>query len=314
MIEHMPVWLGFAVILAYLLDQIFGDPIALPHPIVYFGRMISFIEKRWNKGVHRLLKGGFVSVGLIVGVYFFFEGLFWVAESISIYLTLIFTTIFFFYGLANRTLISEGRKVFMVLETEGLDAGRKQLSRIVGRDTSALSSQQIKKATLETMAENLSDGVVAPIFWYAVLGVPGIMAYKIVNTLDSMIGYKNERYLYYGRVAAYIDDAANYIPARLTAMLMIFISCSNKALRFVFKYGNKHSSPNAGYPEAALAGILNVQFGGPNFYNGQYVDKPFIGENDRELCVDDVQRTVRINQLVCLMSVILCVVIRFVIL
>jgi len=314
MIEYLQYGLILAVVLAYLLDLLIGDPISLPHPIVYFGRMIAFFEKRCNKGNNRMLKGALVNVGLIAGVFLLFFAFMWLAQSATMYLFLALTIIFFFYGLANRTLITEGVQVFVVLETQGLQAGRTQLSRIVGRDTSELSEQQIKKAALETMAENLSDGVVAPIFWYAVAGIPGMMTYKMINTLDSMIGYKSERYLYYGRIAAYIDDVANYIPARLTALLMVVVSGSARAFRFMFKFGRKHSSPNAGYPESALAGLLNVQFGGPNYYNGTYVDKPFIGEVERELNMGDVIRTSRINQLVCLFSVILCVVIRYVIL
>ncbi len=311
MTEQVQYWLGGAVVMAYLIDQFLGDPVFLPHPIVYFGRIIAFFEKQWNKGKHRLLKGAIVSIGLTAGVFTLFFGLMWLAESISVYLLLILTFTFFFYGLANRTLINEGRQVFTVLEKDGIEAGRKQLSRIVGRDTSELSKQQVKKATLETMAENLSDGVVAPIFWYTILGVPGMMAYKMINTQDSMIGYKSERYLHYGRVAAYIDDIANFIPARLTAILMVVVAFSFQALQYIFKYGRKHSSPNAGYPEAALAGILSVQFGGPGYYNGTCVQKPFIGKKDRQLTMGDIVKTIRINQLVCLVSVILCVIIRY---
>jgi len=314
MIEYLQYGLIVSVVLAYLLDQLIGDPVLLPHPIVYFGRLIAWFEKRWNNNSMRLLKGAVISTVLISSVFLFFYGLIYISESISVYLVWIITFIFFFYGLANRTLINEGRQVFRVLERDGIEAGRKQLSRIVGRDTSELSAQQIRKATLETMAENLSDGVVAPIFWFTVLGVPGMMAYKMINTLDSMIGYKNERFLLYGRVAAYIDDVANYVPARITALFMVVLTFSVKGLHYIFKYGNKHSSPNAGYPEAALAGLLNVQFGGPNFYHGNYVDKPYIGENDRALQMGDVLKTIRVNQLVCLLCVALCVIIRYVIL
>jgi adenosylcobinamide-phosphate synthase len=215
---------------------------------------------------------------------------------------------------ANKTLIKEGKAVFDVLENQGLEAGRKQLSRIVGRDTSQLSAQQIRKAALETMAENLSDGVVAPVFWFALLGIPGMMAYKMTNTLDSMIGYKNERYLYFGRVAAYVDDVLNYIPARITALLMVLLSLSWRGLRYIVKFGRKHSSPNAGYPEAALAGILNVQFGGPNYYHGQYVDKPYIGEQERSLIFDDIKITSRVNHGVAFVVIQLCVLLRYIML
>lgn len=186
----------------------------------------------------------------------------------------------------------------MVFEAvdRSLDEGRKQVARIVGRDTSALSAQEVRTAALETLAENLSDGVIAPLFWYAVLGVPGMMAYKMVNTLDSMIGYRNERYRQFGCIAARIDDVANYIPARLTALLMILVSRRFSLLRFVGKYGSRHASPNSGYPEAALAGILNCRFGGPHYYFGEEVWKPFIGNNERALTTEDMKKAVCVNR------------------
>lgn len=186
----------------------------------------------------------------------------------------------------------------MVFEAvdRSLDEGRKQVARIVGRDTSALSAQEVRTAALETLAENLSDGVIAPLFWYAVLGVPGMMAYKMVNTLDSMIGYRNERYCQFGCIAARIDDVANYIPARLTALLMILVSGRFSLLRFVGKYGSRHASPNSGYPEAALAGILNCRFGGPHYYFGEEVWKPFIGNNERALTTEDMKKAVCVNR------------------
>ncbi|MCT4589036.1 MAG: adenosylcobinamide-phosphate synthase CbiB [Carboxylicivirga sp.] len=311
MIETTALLTISAVIIAYFLDWVFGDPVKLPHPIVYFGKAISAFEKKLNKGSNRLLKGALSSILLILCVF----GIFFLLSKwflhISPYAYLAFTSIFFFYGIANRTLIKEGRDVFKVLERDGLIAGRQQLSRIVGRDTSQLNEQQIRKAALETMAENLSDGVVAPIFWFALLGIPGMMAYKMINTLDSMIGYKNERYILYGRIAAYIDDVANYLPARITAFFMAIAGLSGLALQFIFKYGHQHSSPNAGYPESALAGILNVRFGGPNIYHGQLFKKPFIGLNERNLVYKDVQITARINHIVCLMCILITTIINF---
>ena len=178
-----------------------------------------------------------------------------------------------------------------------LEEGRKQVARIVGRDTSNLNAQEIRTAALETLAENLSDGVIAPLFWYLLLGVPGMMAYKMVNTLDSMIGYKNERYKDFGCFAARMDDVANYIPARITAFLMVLSSGRLSLLSFVKKYGNQHASPNSGYPEAALAGILDCRFGGPHNYFGEEVWKPFIGVNDRMLTTADMTKAVRINRM-----------------
>ena len=212
--------------------------------------------------------------------------------------------IIIFYCLAGTTLIREVRAVFLALD-RSLDEGRKQVARIVGRDTSELSAQEVRTAALETLAENLSDGVIAPLFWLAVLGTPGMLAYKMVNTLDSMIGYKTERYKDFGCWAARIDDVANYIPARLTALLMGVADFSLLPFHFSLKYGRNHASPNSGYPEAALAGILNCRFGGPHYYFGELFDKPYIGENERELTTADMKKAVRINRTAEVLMVIL---------
>lgn len=248
-----------------------------------------------NVGSARVWKGGLVSAVLIAGVYLFTFFFLRVTEEYSIVLTALIKALLIFCCLAGTTLIREVRMVFEAVD-RSLDEGRRQVGRIVGRDTSALSAQEVRTAALETLAENLSDGVIAPLFWYAVLGVPGMMAYKMVNTLDSMIGYRNERYRQFGCIAARIDDVANYIPARLTALLMIIVSGRLSLFRFVGKYGSRHASPNSGYPEAALAGILNCRFGGPHYYFGEEVWKPFIGDNERVLTTADMRKAVSVNQ------------------
>ncbi len=186
----------------------------------------------------------------------------------------------------------------MVFEAvdESTEKGRLQLSRIVGRDTSGLDPQQIRTAALETLAENLSDGVIAPLFWFALLGAPGMLAYKMINTLDSMIGYKNERYLLFGRFAARLDDAANYIPARITALVMLLVSRKLAKTKQVFQDGEKHASPNAGYPEAASAAILGCRFGGPNYYFGKLVEQPFIGTIQKILTNEDLNTSLKVNK------------------
>lgn len=304
-----------ALLIGWLLDLKFGDPERLPHPVVWFGKMIAACEHLWNSGSHRKLKGGLVAVGLILAVFLLTslvdEALFQLHSPFSI-LRLLFETLIVFYCLAGTTLIREVRQVFLALD-RSLDDGRRQVARIVGRDTSELSAQEVRTAALETLAENLSDGVVAPLFWFALLGVPGMLSYKMVNTLDSMIGYRTERYRDFGCVAARIDDVANYVPARLTAFLMILCSGSrnlHSLFAFVRRYGRQHASPNSGYPEAALAGILDCRFGGPHLYFGELFKKPFIGENDRELTTKDMQRAVRINRKVEGMMIALVVIIQ----
>ena len=294
MIAILPLFIG------WVLDLIFGDPAKLPHPIVWFGKAIAFFEHRLNKGSHRKLKGALVAISLIVSVFI-------VTYLIRHYLYLlpsitgrgwgwVFDSIIIFFCLAGTTLIREVRQVFLAVD-RSLEEGRKQVARIVGRDTTELSAQEVRTAALETLAENLSDGVIAPLFWLAILGLPGMMAYKMVNTLDSMIGYKTERYKDFGCWAAHIDDIANYIPARLTALLMATASPRKGLLRFIWRNGRRHASPNSGYPEAALAGILNCRFGGPHYYFGQLFDKPYIGENERELTTVDMKHAVRINRI-----------------
>ena len=284
------------LLLGWMLDLLFGDPARLPHPIVWFGKTIAFGEHRLNKGNRRMLKGAVMSVVLIALV---FAATWLVRYMLTTYLspvtTLVFDVLAIFYCLAGTTLIREVRAVFLALD-RSLEEGRRQVARIVGRDTSELSAQEVRTAALETLAENLSDGVIAPLFWFAVLGVPGMLAYKMVNTLDSMIGYKTERYRDFGCWAAHIDDVANYIPARLTALLMVMAAGKPRLMRFVWKNGRRHASPNSGYPEAALAGILDCRFGGPHYYFGQLFPKPYIGENDRPLTTADMRRSVSINR------------------
>ena len=293
-----------ALLIGWLLDLIFGDPVRLPHPIVWFGRMIAFGEKHLNRGTHRQLKGALLAVSLIVGVFALAWGIHSYLSLLSSQLSVIFDVLIIFYCLAGTTLIREVRQVFLALD-RSLDEGRAQVARIVGRDTSELSAQEVRTAALETLAENLSDGVIAPLFWLMLLGTPGMLAYKMVNTLDSMIGYHTERYLQFGCWAARIDDVANYIPARLTALLMILPYIKLPITHFVHRYGRNHASPNSGYPEAALAGILNCRFGGPHKYFGEVFDKPYIGENERELTTADMKTAVRVNRTAEIMMVVI---------
>ncbi len=282
------------LIIGILLDTLLGDPRWLPHPIRLFGRTITLFEKHLNSGINLKLKGLITTLILTTTTFSIFFLILIKLQHID-YAYMIFSGLFVFYGLANRSLITEALKVKRTLSTSGLTAGRKQLSYIVGRDTEKLSENQIRTAVLETLAENLSDGVIAPLFYYAIGGVPLMMTYKMVNTLDSMIGYKNRRYKNFGFAAAKLDDILNFIPARITALLMVTITLSKRGFKFIFKYGNKHSSPNAGYPEAALAGILNCRFGGPNIYHNKIVEKPYIGTDNREITSKDINKSCVIN-------------------
>lgn len=284
-----------SLLVGWLLDLFLGDPAWLPHPVVGFGKMIAFGEHGLNKGRRRKAKGALMAVLLIVAVFVLVWLIRYNLGAVNLWLAMSFDTLCIFFCLAGTTLIREVREVFRAVD-RSLEEGRTQVARIVGRDTSELSAQEVRTAALETLAENLSDGVIAPLFWLALLGTPGMLAYKMVNTLDSMMGYKTERYKDFGCWAARIDDVANFIPARLTALLMVLVAGKPHLVRFVWHNGRRHASPNSGYPEAALAAILNCRFGGPHTYFGQLFHKPYIGENDRQLTTTDMKTAVCVNR------------------
>lgn len=282
------------LITGIILDKALGDPMWLPHPVVGFGKTIHSFEKRLNKGKNRKFKGALTALFLVIATFSISWLVIDTLYSFHNTIGVIVSSIVVFFCLAGKTLVNEVRMVFSALN-RSLEEGRTQVSRIVGRDTSQLTAQEVRTAALETLAENLSDGVIAPLFWFCLLGVPGIMTYKMINTLDSMIGYKNERYKDFGCWAAHIDDIANYIPARLTALLMVMAVGKPNLIKFVIKYGKCHASPNSGYPEAALAGILDGRFGGPHSYFGEMVYKPFIGTTERIFTLGDAKKAIRIN-------------------
>ncbi|WP_282080479.1 adenosylcobinamide-phosphate synthase CbiB [Aquimarina algiphila] len=282
------------LIIGYVLDLILGDPRWLPHPIRLFGNTIAIGEKKMNTGSFIFVKGMLLTLLLVSIVLLFF----YTAQKLLQLFPIgyyIFTSIFVFFALANKSLIDEGKAVFKALK-QGVNQGRKRLSWIVGRETDQLNEQQIKTAVFETMSENLSDGVIAPLFYYALFGISGAMGYKMINTLDSMIGYKSERYINFGKFAAKLDDVVNYLPARITAILMLVVTAKLHKIPFVLKYGKQHASPNAGYPEAALAAILDCKFGGPNYYHKKLVNKPYIGTNDRMIEDHEIKAVAEINQ------------------
>ncbi|MBF1562824.1 MAG: cobalamin biosynthesis protein CobD, partial [Prevotella salivae] len=205
-----------SLIVGWIADRILGDPEWLPHPIVFFGRVIAFGERKLNKGQRRCLKGAALTIVLTACTFMLFTLILSLFDDV---ICVVLEAVFIFYCLAGTTLVREVKGVFAAVDVS-VEQGRVQVARIVGRDTSELSAQEIRLAALETLAENLSDGVVAPLFWLVVLGVPGMMTYKMINTLDSMIGYRTRRFRRFGMLAARLDDVVNWVPARLTAMLM----------------------------------------------------------------------------------------------
>ena len=267
-------------------------------------------ERRLNRGGGRRLKGGVLAIGLVALTFVVTSLLLKLTAMVHPLFAVTVGSVLVFYFLAGTTLVREVRDVFLALD-ESLEKGRSQVARIVGRDTSELTADEVRKAALETLAENLSDGVIAPMFWFLLLGVPGMAAYKMANTLDSMIAYRTERYRRFGTVAARLDDVLNYIPARLTALLMVIVAGRPGLIKFVAKNGHLHASPNSGYPEAALACILDCRFGGGHNYFGEFIDKPYIGINNRPLKTVDMLKAVAINRRAELLMLVLSAIFLF---
>lgn len=304
-------YLLISVAIGVILDSIVGDPHKLPHPIRLFGNAITKLERVLNSGSLRRVKGAFMWSILVL---FTWAILYFITKLISPYPWLLcgFNAVFFFYGLSNRCLIDEGLRVERTLQRGTLEAARKQLSMIVGRDTSNLSGSKIRSAVIETLSENLSDGVVAPLLFFSLGGVPLMMAYKMVNTLDSMVGYKSVRYRDFGFFSAKMDDIANFVPARLTAMFIVIVTMSRRGARFIFRFGRAHASPNSGYPESAVAGVLDCRLGGTSDYFGKSVEKPFIGYNPRELTHSDIVKSCWINAKVATLCYVIVALLLFV--
>jgi adenosylcobinamide-phosphate synthase len=288
------------ILLAVLLDLLLGDPRWLPHPVVWIGRLITALERVLRRLVPNERAGGVLLLVMTVAVtYGLAFGMLKWAYAASPYAGFAAAVFISYACLAARSLHGESRLVADALARGDLDAARRSLSYIVGRDTAGLDEPEIWRAAVETVAENTSDGVIAPLF-YLMLGGPALaLAYKAVNTLDSMVGYKNERYLQFGWASARCDDLANWLPARLTGLLMVlaapFFGLSGReAWRIMRRDGRNHSSPNSGVSEAAAAGALGVRLGGTNWYFGKPVAKPTIGDALQPLSLETYRGTVRL--------------------
>ena len=296
----MDDYLTIQIAIAFVLDILVGDPRWLPHPIRMIGKCIEYLEVILRKAfVSERMAGIFLTGIIVLGSYLitfkiisFFYGLgtLWgIAASI----------ITIFYSLSIRDLLNETKGVLKALKSGDLPKARSNLSKIVGRDTHNLSEKQVVTGCIETSAESSVDGIIAPLF-YAFIGGPALaMAYKAVNTLDSMVGYKNEKYNNFGWASARLDDIANFIPARIAAIILPISSfiCGadfSNSIRIVNRDGQKHPSPNSGIPEAAIAGALKISLGGPSVYDGIPSDKPFIGDPINNIDFDDISNTTRI--------------------
>jgi adenosylcobinamide-phosphate synthase len=282
------------LIMGFLLDMLFGDPRFLPHPICLIGSGISKGEKIFRKMKNEFIGGTLLSIAIIslsFAIPFFLLRL---LESINFYLGLIVQIFLGYQIFAAKSLKTESMKVYYPLIDGDLPLARKNLSYIVGRDTENLDGIQIAKAAVETVAENTTDGVVAPMIFMALGGVPLALMYKAINTLDSMIGYRNEKYLYFGKFAARLDDAANFIPARVSAVFMIASAFllrldARNAVKIFLRDRFNHKSPNSAQTESVCAGALNIQLAGDASYFGQLYRKPTIGDHNREIVPEDIK-------------------------
>jgi adenosylcobinamide-phosphate synthase len=291
-----------ALLLGFLLDQLFGDPRWLPHPVRWIGRLIQSLENLLRRWLSERL-GGIVLLLLVVGVTGALTwGLLQLAGWWHPLARLGLSALLVYYGLAARSLARDTERVLSICEGENWLEARRELSGLVGRDTNDLPPEGIYRACIETLAENASDGIVAPLFYAALFGPVGMWVYKAINTLDSMVGYRTPRYEKFGWASARVDDVANFLPARLTYLLLSLAACMGRfrggaALRIGWRDRRKHPSPNAGWPEAAMAGALSVQLGGPSTYGGVASNKPTLGEPIEPLSLTKARQAIRLVQI-----------------
>ncbi len=286
---------------AFLLDLFLGDPPRWPHPIRLMGRAITRAEPWFRKRFSSpLVAGTLFAPALILAAFITGLALTWLAWQIHPLWGFTAETALLFYCLSARSLYQAAMEIYDLLSQGKVDAARNAVRMIVGRDVDQYGAEDIARATVETVAENVVDGVLAPLFFAALGGAPLALAYKMANTLDSMVGYKNERYLYFGRSAARIDDAANWLPARLAVLIISLAAIllpnasASRAWQAARREGSHHSSPNAGYAEAAFSGALAIRLNGPNYYGGVLVDKPWIGAAFNPVRIADIGRACRL--------------------
>ena len=314
----------WAVLGGFVLDAIFGDPAWLPHPVVLMGKAITALEKRlrtqFPKTPQGELCGGAVLAAVLpVGTFLITALVCRLAATLHPLAGLAVQMFWCAQALAARGLVQESRNVYKELQKQDLPAARKAVARIVGRDTQNLTAEGVTKAAVETVAENASDGVIAPLLYMLLGGAPLALTYKAINTMDSMLGYKNQKYLYFGRAAARLDDVANYLPSRLAGLLWIAAAAlTGSSARGAWKIWRRdrrnHASPNSAQTESACAGALGVQLAGPAYYFGEYYDKPTIGDALRPVEPKDILRANRMMYAESLLALVLGIALRLLVL
>ncbi|MGR3220153.1 MAG: adenosylcobinamide-phosphate synthase CbiB [Candidatus Anammoxibacter sp.] len=288
------------IIIAFFIDMVIGDPYRFPHPVKGIGKLIQFMERKLrNVRIPERLAGVILAGFVVVCVYFITLQFVQFAGTFGKTCQIAASTIVIYFCLSMRGLVTEAKKIILMLKKDDLQGARRVLSNIVGRDTANLTTDQVKRACIESIAENMVDGIIAPLFFAFIGGAPLAMAYKAVNTLDSMVGYKNARYIKFGWASAKLDDAANFIPARITIWLVpiaSFICAAGplNSLRIWLRDSHKHPSPNSGIPEALFAGALRVQLGGDCSYNGVNVKKSVIGDEQEILKIKTISKAIQL--------------------
>ncbi|MCP4023846.1 MAG: cobalamin biosynthesis protein CobD [Desulfobacteraceae bacterium] len=294
MLEPIAWYILFA---AFVLDFVMADPKGLPHPVIWMGNAIVFFEDLFRKGIKSPFFSGLIFALFLIGTTFVISwGMIRLCFSIHWVVGQMVNVFLLFYCFSSKSLEKAGMAVFDALGEKNIQKARQQVGMIVGRQTAHLDESAITRAGIETIAENFVDGFLSPLFFALIGGVPAALAYKMINTLDSMVGYQNEKYILFGRAAAKIDDAANYIPARISVLLIAMASScfsikrGKDALKTAYTEGRAHKSPNAGFPEAAFSGALEIKLGGPNYYHGTLVEKPYIGKRYQDPKRTDIKR------------------------
>ena len=294
--------------IAYVLDLIFGDPQNVVHPVQVIGKIISAGEKVLLRKKYKFLAGAVLNIFTVSITY---TSMYLISKSVKISVFFMIIEIYLMYTIFSiNSLAREGNRVYRILKEGDIEKARKDLSYLVSRDTEMMDEKMIIRSTMETISENTVDGIVAPMFYMFLGGMPLAMAYKAINTLDSMVGYKNEKYMDFGKFSAKVDDAVNFIPARITGILIVLASMIlgydyKNSLKIFIRDRKNHSSPNSAHSEASVAGALGVQFGGKVSYFGKEIDKPTIGDKTKEFELEDIRKNIRIMYVTSFLSLVM---------
>ena len=294
--------------IAYVLDLIFGDPQNVVHPVQVIGKIISAGEKVLLRKKYKFLAGAVLNIFTVSITYTL---MYLISKSVKISVFFMIIEIYLMYTIFSiNSLAREGNRVYRILKEGDIEKARKDLSYLVSRDTETMDEKMIIRSTMETISENTVDGIVAPMFYMFLGGMPLAMAYKAINTLDSMVGYKNEKYMDFGKFSAKVDDAVNFIPARITGILIVLASMIlgydyKNSLKIFIRDRKNHSSPNSAHSEASVAGALGVQFGGKVSYFGKEIDKPTIGDKTKEFELEDIRKNIRIMYVTSFLSLVM---------